>query len=77
MYGGFFMALAIHYPKHAVKTFLEDRFPDTDWSVVIDQMPAIIWRHRWNHLAEKYGLPYRKGHIQNLDSKGIGPSAFI
>ncbi len=32
------MALAIHYPRQAVKKFLENRFPDTDWSIVIDQM---------------------------------------
>jgi hypothetical protein len=72
----FFMALAIHYPRQAVKKFLENRFPDTDWSIVLDDMPKIIWRHRWNDLAEKYGLPYRKGHIQNLDSDGIGPGSF-
>lgn len=71
------MALAIHYPRQAVKKFLENRFPDTDWSTVIDDMPKIIWRHRWNDLSEKYGLPYRKGHIQNLDSKGTGPSSFV
>ncbi len=69
--------LAIHYPKQAVRLFLENQFPDTDWSVVVKRMPEIIWRHRWNDLAEKHGLPYRKGYIQNLDSKGIGPSAFI
>jgi len=71
------MSLAIHYPREAVKKFLESRFSDTDWSSVIDEMPLIIWRHRWNDLAEKFGLPYRKGHIQNLDSKGIGPTSFI
>jgi hypothetical protein len=71
-----FMPLKINYPKQAIKLFLESRFPDTDWSTVIDQMPEIVWRHRWNSLAERYGLPYRKGHVQNLDSRGVGPSSF-
>ncbi|MDX9963955.1 hypothetical protein [Desulfobacter postgatei] len=71
------MALAIHYPKKAVKDFLETRFPETDWSEVVDQLPPIIWRSRWNELADKHGLPFRRGYMQNLDSLGCGPASFI
>lgn len=71
------MSLAIHYPKSAVKKFLESRFPDTDWTEVVEELPAIVWRHRWNDLADKHGLPFRKGYMQNLDSLGKGPAAFV
>ncbi len=71
------MSLKIHYPKKAVENFLKDRFPETDWDAVINELPPIIWRHRWNDLAANHGLPYRRGHIQNLDSRGCGPSSFV
>ena len=71
------MAMTVHYPKYAVHKFLESKFPETDWSNVIGNLPDIIWRHRWNELAKTHGLPYRKGHIENLDSRGIGPKSFI
>ena len=70
------MALAIHYPKSAVKKFLENRFPNTDWTEVIEELPPIVWRSRWDALADKHGLPFRRGYMQNLDSKGIGPASF-
>ena len=28
-----------------------------DFSLLADNLPSIIWRHRWNELAEKHGLP--------------------
>lgn len=65
------------YPKQAVKSFLENRFPETNWDDVIAELPPIIWRHRWNKLAEKTGLPYSKSYLQNLDSEGRGPASFI
>ena len=71
------MSLAIHYPKEAVKKFLESRFPDTDWNPVIEEAPEIIWRSRWNDLADKFGFPYKRGYIQNLDSLGCGPASFM
>lgn len=70
------MSLSIHYPKQAVKAFLESRFPDTDWSPVINELPPIVWRCKWNSYAEKYGLPYTKSYMQNLDSDGCGPASF-
>lgn len=69
------MAYKIHYPKEAVKKFLEKQFPETDWEPVVKELPLIIWRCRWNDLAEKYGLPYSKSYMQNLDSKGCGPAS--
>jgi len=71
------MSLAIHYPKSAVKEFLESRFPDTDWTELVNELPPIIWRSRWDDIADKHGLPFRKGYVQNLDAKGCGPTAFV
>lgn len=48
-----------------------------DFSLLADNLPPIIWRHRWNELAEKYGLPYKRGYLQNLDSLGCGPKKMI
>ncbi len=33
------MSLKIHYPKKAVENFLKDRFPETDWDAVINELP--------------------------------------
>lgn len=44
-----------------------------DWSRLLDQLPDPVWRHRWDALAEKHGLPYRRSYMQNLDSEGKGP----
>ena len=44
-----------------------------DWSRLQDQLPDPVWRHRWDDLAEKYGLPFKRSYMQNLDSEGIGP----
>jgi hypothetical protein len=71
------MALAVHYPKSAVQKFLENRFPKTNWAPVIDGLPPIVWRARWNSLADRHGLPFKRGYLENLDSRGIGPKAFI
>jgi len=37
------------------------------------ELPTLIWRSRWNELAEKHGLPFKRGYLQNLDSIGKGP----
>jgi hypothetical protein len=44
-----------------------------NFATLSDVLPPIIWRHRWNDLAKKYGLPFRRGYLQNLDSLGKGP----
>ena len=71
------MAYKVNYPKSAVAAFLKERFPETDWEPVITIMPPIIWRHRWEELSQKYGLPYSKRYVQNLDSEGQGPASFM
>lgn len=44
-----------------------------DWTRLLDKMPDPVWRHRWDDLAEKYGLPFKRSYMQNLDSEGRGP----
>ena len=45
-----------------------------DFSELKDVLPEIIWRHRWNRLAEKIGLPFKAGTLANLDSENRGPN---
>jgi len=70
------MTLNVHYTRGQVQSFLKAQFPETDWSPVIAALPLIVWRHRWDTLAEKYGLPYKRSYLQNMDSKGVGPASF-
>ncbi len=46
---------------------------DVDFSLLGEFLPPIVWRSRWNALADKYGLPYRRGYLQNLDAENKGP----
>ena len=66
----------IAYSKSQVKKFIEELFPEVDWSPVISQLPEIIWRARWNELAKEVGLPYSANYIRKLDMQGIGPGAY-
>ena len=36
-------------------------------------LPEVLWRHRWPHYQELYGLPYSKGSMANYDCYGQGP----
>jgi hypothetical protein len=45
----------------------------TNFSDLLDRLPPIIWRSRWDKLAEQVGLPYRRSYLQNLDSENLGP----
>ena len=63
----------ISAPVEQVVRWLKTEFPDVDWEPVQKQLPPIIWRHKWNDLADRYGLPLRRGTIQNRDSQGRGP----
>lgn len=65
----------VAYSKKQVISWLESRFPEIDFSEVEERLPPLIWRNRWNDLADRHGLPYRRGYLQNLDSEGIGPSS--
>ena len=66
----------VHYTRQQVKLFLGERFPSVDWDEVVEALPPIIWRARWNKLAERLGLPFTRGYMQNLDSQGEGPASF-
>ncbi|MDK0545425.1 hypothetical protein P6O83_15950, partial [Clostridium perfringens] len=63
------------YSKEQVITWLKNRFPKVDFSEVEKNLPPLIWRSRWNILADKYGLPFKQKYIQNLDSIGQGPAS--
>ena len=52
---------------------IENNTPKIDWSRLMAQLPDPVWRHRWDDLAEKYGLPFKRSYMQNLDSAGKGP----
>lgn len=52
---------------------INTNLPPVDWSYLLVEAPKILWRHRWNEYTEKLGLPYKRGTMQNLDSKGLGP----
>jgi len=51
----------------------KDKKCKIDWSYLLDQLPDLIWRSRWDDLAAKYGLPFKRSYMQNLDSEGKGP----
>jgi len=61
------------YMREQVAVWLEKRFPKIDWTETIKELPPVIWRRRWDVLAEKTGLPYSRKNIQNLDCQGEGP----
>ena len=65
----------IVYTRKQLVTWLQSRFPEIDFSEIEKELPALVWRHRWNQLADRHGLPYRKKYIQNLDAAGEGPAS--
>lgn len=44
-----------------------------DWEQILPPEPRVYWRHRWNVYRDTLGLPFSRGHLQNLDCKGEGP----
>lgn len=44
-----------------------------DFASLLDTLPPIIWRSRWNQLADQFGLPFRRSYLQNRDSEHRGP----
>lgn len=48
-----------------------------DWEDALPPTPKVLWRHRWKEYAQLYGLPFSRGHMQNLDSRGEGPSHVV
>lgn len=68
------MSHRVAYTKDQVIAWLHHRFPKIDWTEIEGQLPCIVWRSRWNSLADKLGLPYTRKYLQNLDSLGKGPA---
>ena len=65
------------YEVEGVTEKLSKWFPEQNWDRLKDgeegeRLPPFIWRSRWDELAAKYGLPYSRKYLQNLDSMGIG-----
>lgn len=48
-----------------------------DWNELLPQEKAVFWRHEWNADRAKFGLPFSRGTMQNLDSEGRGPESFM
>ena len=65
----------VHYTRGQVSQWLRERWPDVDWTEAEQELPPIVWRSRWNQLADRLGLPYTRKYIQNLDSQGEGPAS--
>ncbi|EFI36188.1 hypothetical protein Dthio_PD3644 [Desulfonatronospira thiodismutans ASO3-1] len=65
----------VHYTRYQVDCWLRKTFPDIDWDEVKAELPPIIWRSRWDTLADRCGLPYTRKYIQNLDCEGRGPGS--
>lgn len=43
-----------------------------DFAALREVLPPIVWRSRWNELADRHGLPYRRSYMEDLDAKGLG-----
>lgn len=48
-----------------------------DWSFLQGKLPDVVFRHRWNAIAEKHGLPYSGKTLANMDSLNRGPRRFM
>jgi hypothetical protein len=48
-----------------------------DWLYLLSVLPPIVWRSRWDQVADEHGLPFKRGYMQNLDSQGLGPAKVI
>ena len=46
-----------------------------DFAVIAEGLPDIVWRHRWDDLAARFGLPHTRYYMQKLDQAGEGPPA--
>ena len=69
--------MPVIYTRDAILSWLEQVRPDIAWRDHIgDALPPLIHRAHWPRLAERYGLPFSRGHLANMDSRGQGPSSF-
>ena len=71
------------YTRDAIISWLEamteqGKLPTINWKETLEEsLPPVIWRKDWNKLKLKYGLPWSRGHIANLDSSGDGPASYM
>ncbi|HDQ39917.1 MAG TPA: hypothetical protein ENN39_02650 [Desulfonatronum sp.] len=66
----------VSYSRDAVDRYLRKKFPEIDWTPVVEQLPPRIWRARWDDLATRHGLPFAARTLANQDCLGIGPASF-
>lgn len=51
--------------------------PALDWDAILPKDLGLVFRNRWTELSTRYGLPFSRKTMQNLDSKGRGPAAVM
>lgn len=56
---------------------MENTAPSINWGEILPQETGLFFRHRWPEYAARYGLPFTRGTLQNLDSEGRGPEAVV
>ncbi len=56
---------------------MENAALSINWEEILPQETGLFFRHRWPEYATRYGLPFSRGTLQNLDSEGRGPEAVV
>lgn len=56
---------------------MENAVLSINWGEILPQETGLFFRHRWPEYAIRYGLPFSRGTLQNLDSEGRGPEAVV
>lgn len=51
--------------------------PTVNWNEILPQELRILYQKDWDRYREKFGVPFARGTIANLLSKGLGPKSFI
>jgi hypothetical protein len=51
--------------------------PTLDWDAILPKDLGLVYRSRWTELSTRYGLPFSRKTMQNLDSEGRGPAAVM
>lgn len=41
--------------------------------IYVEILPPVLWRCEWKQYQKRYGIPYSRGTMQNLDSRKAGP----
>ena len=56
---------------------MENNVLSINWGEILPRETGLFFRHRWPEYATRYGLPFSRGTLQNLDSEGRGPEAVV